>query len=352
MTFGPNHYVPVLKIKLGEKAALTLLGASQRARITPLLEVVERADRTLDRHVHTTFAKLADSARLYSRFFLDVHELASDGPAAAHMVFATAQTQGLFFTPIVRLSHPAIAAAAVGYRGHGIALRLRREEFEAGDLGLRVTAFLAEHGISPGEVDLIVDLGGVEDLIQVGIAGLATAFLDEIPHHLAWRTLTVSSCSFPRGMGRVERLSHDVVERADWLTWRDRLYAGRRQLARLPTFSDCGIQHPAGVEGFDPRIMAVSAVVRYALAESWLLIKGQSTRVVPPSAQFPNLATRLVYGHLQSHFAGAGHCVGCRGIKNAADGATGYGSAGVWRRLGTIHHMATVLDGLDSLDWS
>jgi len=352
MTFGPNHYVPVLKIKRGEKAALTRLGASQRARVTPLLEVVERADRTLERHVQTTFAKLADTASLYSRFFLDVHELVADGPAAAHLVFSTAQAQGLSFTPIVRLSDPAIAAAALNYQGHGIALRVRREEFEAGDLGFRTTAFLSEHGISASDVDLIVDLGGVQDLIQVGIAGLATAFLDEVPHHADWRTLTMSACSFPKGMGRVERLSHDSVDRADWLAWRDSLHESRSQLVRLPTFSDCAIQHPSGVEGFDPRIMAVSAVARYTLAESWLLIKGQSTRIVLPSVQFPNLATRLVYGHLQSHFAGAGHCVGCRGIKDAADGAGGYGSAGAWRQLGTIHHMATVLDGLDSLDWS
>ena len=38
-----------------------------------------------------------------------------------------------------------------------------------------------------------------------------------------------------------------------------------------PTFSDCAIQHPVGVEGFNPRTMQVSASVRYALPDQWLL---------------------------------------------------------------------------------
>ena len=70
-----------------------------------------------------------------------------------------------------------------------------------------------------------------------------------------------------------------------------------------------------------------------------------------PSAQFPQLATRLVYGHLQEHFAGAAHCRGCRPIKAAADGADRYGSAGAWRKLGTIHHLTAVMHGLRNVAW-
>ena len=40
MTFGPHHYVPVLKIKRGEKKALAAIEPSVRQRITPLLEIV------------------------------------------------------------------------------------------------------------------------------------------------------------------------------------------------------------------------------------------------------------------------------------------------------------------------
>jgi T4 beta protein len=152
-------------------------------------------------------------------------------------------------------------------------------------------------------------------------------------------------------LGGVERHAHDLLERADWLAWRDRLHAVRGSLIRLPTYSDYAIQHPLGVEGFDLRIMQVSATVRYTTDQHWLLVKGESTRSVVPSSQFPQLATRLVYGHLQQHFAGPAHCSGCQSIKAAAGGAPGYGSAGVWRRLGTIHHLAVVMQGLQNLNW-
>jgi hypothetical protein len=227
-----------------------------------------------------------------------------------------------------------------------------RTEFEAGNVRARIEGFLGQHHLNPSEIDLIVDLGAVEEMITPGISAFTGMFLQAVPHHDQWRTFTVSACSFPLSMGGVGRHSHDFVERSEWLAWRTGLHARRSSISRLPTFSDCAIQHPSGVEGFDPRYMQVSAAVRYALQEQWLLIKGESTRAVPPSEQFPLLATRLVYGHLRPHFAGVGHCAGCRGMKNAADGTSGYGSAEAWRKLGTVHHISAVMQGLDSLPWS
>jgi hypothetical protein len=129
------------------------------------------------------------------------------------------------------------------------------------------------------------------------------------------------------------------------------LHANRRSYTRLPTFSDCGIQHPTGVEGFDPRIMQASATVRYTLTEDWLLIKGEGTRTNPPSRQFPGLAYQLVYRGLRRYYTGPNHCVGCQLIRDAADGAPSLGSPEVWRRLGTIHHITMVMDCLSSLTW-
>lgn len=41
MTFGSNHYVPVLKIKRGEKKALQAISSTLQPEITPLLEIVK-----------------------------------------------------------------------------------------------------------------------------------------------------------------------------------------------------------------------------------------------------------------------------------------------------------------------
>ena len=352
MKFGPNHYVPVLKVKRGEKRALGLVSTALTDRITPLMEIVEITEgKTVPDHLSTAFRGLADALRPFSRCFLDTREIAGAGPSAALAVFQRASDEGISFTPVTGISRSADVAAAIKHSPQGLALRLTREEFEGGGSGLKVRNFMMSHSLALGETDLIIDLGGVGDLVSEGVIALTAFCLSEVPDMTKWRTLTVSGCAFPKGMGVVGRDSHLLVERAEWLAWRDGLFSLRGGLSRLPTFSDSAMQHPIGIEGFDPRIMQVSATVRYARPEHWLLIKGESTRVTPPGVQFPRLATQLVYGHLKKHFDGPDHCEGCRLIKAAADGADKLGSAEVWRRLGTVHHITMVMDGLGGLPW-
>lgn len=355
MAFGPNHYVPVLKVKRGEKAALLALAASLCSRITPLLEIVERkADKapSIGKHLDTAFKDLAGSVTPFGRCFLDAREIATDGPTAAAQVFQCAAAAGMVFAPVTGLSRTADVAAAMTHRQHGLVLRLTRDEFERGGLTAAIGRFLTTHGLRPEQVDLIVDLGAVDQMIAAGIMALTDAFLADVPDHARWRTLTVSACAFPMSMGGVERHSQSFVERGEWIAWRDGLHARRNSIARLPTFSDRGIQHPKGVEDFDPLTMKASAAIRYALTDDWLLIKGESTRKTLPSDQYPVLATRLVYGHLRGSFSEPTHCQGCALMKNAADGAPKLGSAEAWRKLGSIHHIATVMDGLAALPWT
>ena len=352
MTFGPNHYVPVLKVKRGEKAALRSIASSLHVRITPLLQIVERTpDKSLEKHVETAFKDLATSVQPYARCFIDAREIEPDGPTGAEAVFVRAASEGIVFTPVTGVTRSVDVAAALDHRTHGIALRVTRSEVEAGNITSKIEAFLGIHGLVPSDIDMIVDVGAVEEMIPEGIAALVSTCLAEIPHQNDWRTLTVSACAFPMSMGGVERHSHDLVERAEWVAWKDSLHAVRDDLARLPAFSDYAIQHPKGVERFDPRIMQVSAAVRYTTDLHWLLVKGESTRSTRPGTQFPQIATRLVYGHLQSYFAGAAHCAGCRGIKDAADGTPKYGAPEVWRKLGTIHHISKVMQDFGALSW-
>jgi len=342
-------------VKRGEKAALRGLPSAIRSRITPLLEIVERKpDKTptLNAHLNNAFKDLAETAQRYARCFLDTREIAPDGVAAALDTYRRASAAGIVFAPVTGISRASdTVVAALEHRMHGIVLRLTREEFENGHLRGSIDRFLRTYRLEPEEIDLVIDLGGVSDLIADGVVALTDAFLSEIDQLVHWKTVTVSACAFPLSMRDVDRNSDARVERADWLAWRDGLHARRHNLTRLPTFSDCAIQHPKGVEGFDFRTMQVSAAARYTLDEEWLLIKGVSTRQRLPGVQFPAIARNLVEGSLRSYYRGAQHCQGCASIEAAARGADGLGSPEAWRRLGTIHHLTSVVEGLSALPW-
>ena len=353
MIFGPRHYVPVLKAKRAEKRALSLLSPNLRPHVVPLLEIVERTVKpTVDKHLDTVFSNLAGSLYGYSRCLLDLREIAPDGAQAASNAFIRAANAGIPFTPVTGISRTVDVALAVAMSStRGVGLRLTRQELESGGLAGKLSSFLISNGLMPESVDLVIDLGPVEELVTAGVAALARAFLAEIPHKSRWRTFTVVGCSFPLSMGVVNRNSSARIQRSEWLAWRESLYRQRASLERLPTFSDCVIQHPAGVEGFDPRFMQASATIRYASADDWLLVKGEGTKSNPSRFQFPQLATQLVYGALQSAFVGSPHCAGCKAAKNAADGKDGYGSPEVWRWIGTVHHVTAVVQDLSSLRW-
>ena len=66
MRFGPRHYVPVLKVKRGEKKALASIAPMLRQHVFPLLEIVERdPESTIDKHLSKGFKDLASSLRGY-----------------------------------------------------------------------------------------------------------------------------------------------------------------------------------------------------------------------------------------------------------------------------------------------
>jgi hypothetical protein len=354
MNFGPDHYVPALKLKMGEKDALATLKASVKSRTTPLLQIVEmNGEKTLDEHLSTSFKKFQPAVSGLSRYFVDSVEIDDAGALGAGKVFGMCAGQGVPFTPVIGLSRAAaITTAGLNAKGRaGVALRISRQDFEDGVVATQLPSFLRRNTIEPGNTDLIIDLGEVADMIEDGIAAMAEAFIAAVPQPLSWRTLALLGSAFPISMQHVGKDSHATAERTEWVAWRDRLYRDRLRLPRLPAFGDWGIQHPKGVEGFDPVTMQGSAAIRYALDSEWLLIKGRGTKKSPPSLQMPTLARALVNGIHKRSFAGASHCSGCDLIDRATRSAVGLGSLTKWRQIGTAHHITATVEAIQRLPW-
>jgi hypothetical protein len=216
MIFDARHYVPILKVKRGEKSALGLLPPSVRSRVTPFLEIVERKrEKNLGEHLQTAFKGLSEAVDGFDRCFIDTREIAPDGPAGAEAVFQWAADAGINFTPVTGISRNVDLEAAMAFSGNGLALRLKRSEFEAGGLAGRLSAFLAKHGLAPEDIDLFIDLRAVNTMILTGVRRLTRAFLEEVPNHESWRTFTLSACAFPQSMAVIDRLSYGTIGRTD-----------------------------------------------------------------------------------------------------------------------------------------
>ncbi len=352
LRFARDHYVPVLKAKRGEKHALESLAPHVITSVTPLLEVVEmKPGDSLDDHLQRSFKGMARAVSRCAPYILDLQEISPAGAPGARRALAAARQLGVPFIPVTGLSRTADVAAALQSATHGIAIRLTRTEFEAGRIPRDLLAFIATHRLSVTETDLIVDLGPLDQMVSAGVEQMIRQFMPRVPDPTQWRNLTLLGCGFPKSMGVAARNSVTLVERPEWIAWKEACFGRRHVLPRLPTFGDGAIQHPSGVEGFDPRIMQVSATVRYALDQEWALIKGVSTDSIPARTQFPQLARQLVSGTASRHFAGGRHCPACSEIVQAAAGNPGYGSAEKWRRLGTTHHITRTVNQLRSLPW-
>ena len=136
MTFGPNHYVPILKTKRAEKAALRQLPLALRPRVTPLFEIGERtAEKAFEDHLKTAFKGLADSVIGYSRCFLDAREIEPVGSGAAAAAFSRAAAAGITFTPVTGVTRTVHIGAALCHRDRGLAVRLNRIMHQGPDPG-------------------------------------------------------------------------------------------------------------------------------------------------------------------------------------------------------------------------
>ena len=84
----------------------------------------------------------------------------------AEQVFTRAVEAGIPFIPVTGVSNRADASAALSNRQRGLAIRLTRADFEAGDLPSSLTSFMARHDIGFEDTDLILDLGPVEEMVS------------------------------------------------------------------------------------------------------------------------------------------------------------------------------------------
>jgi len=352
-------YVPVLKGKEGEFAALEVLKNDVRQTLMPLIEVPavpydyvnERPARSLDEHVSGIAARVK-KAWHNAPFYLDLpwfgsEETLTDGRVAIEQVLADCRSSDLHAVPVISRRNSSDYLDAAGRhatRHHrpkeisGACLRLTVEDFEEDvDLVEEVNKLSRNLNLSDlSLLDLVLDLEdlGTDDGKAVLIA---RSVFSMIPMKDKWRRIILVGTSFPEDLRDVEASDTTKLPRREWTLWKTL----QKRLNTLPrrdlVFGDYGIANPTQKE-LDPRVMLMSANIRYTTPQNWLILKGRNVRQYG-FEQFFELCKELVE---MEDYRGPDFSWGDLYISDCAAGITGPGNATTWRKVGTNHHITLV----------
>lgn len=366
--FGANHYVPVLRGKQGEFWSLrdsqgwSVPGSEFEIldRLTPLLEVAEvpwdyekeRPAKTIDEHLGRVPENLEDCWGTARPIFLDLylipdHERMASGEHPIAHVFEEGRIRGLQLIPVTgrdrnnEARQAAIEQANKDQRG--LCLRLTDEDLgDPQELRRFFDGVLADLEGRPGDVDIVLDFGPVSPDAANTFKVAVESTIRTLAYVEEWRSLIFAATAFPENMSPFSADSVNLRERTEWNIWRDLRESD--DLPRTPTFGDYVINHPA-VPDVDPRFMRMSANLRYTADEDWIILKGRNVRR-HGFEQFNELCKKLVR---REEFRGEDFSWGDDYIARCARDEEGPGNATSWRRVGTTHHLAVVVDQMTSL---
>jgi Beta protein len=358
--FNDRHYVPILKGREGEYSAMQALDGKLRGWITPLFEVPpvpwdfvnETPAKTLDKHLATTPEKLFGAWGRTKPLFVDFlwvppgERMQSGHHPVTHLLAGTRKL-GLQVIPVTGPERDADYQKAVrdAIAADHLGACIRVDNDYLGDLSGLATE-LAELqktlGVGAKDLDLLIDLKEVTPRNEALIVTGMNAVLSSLPQLSEWRTLTLAAAAFPENLSDIPAGSVAKIPRADWSLW---LTLRNSKPARIPTFGDYAIAHPEPTE-IDPRLMRMSANLRYTRPDLWLVFKGRNVRDFGYE-QFQDLCADLVAR--KGDYDGSGHCWADEFIEHCSQRKAGPGNATTWRKVGTNHHLARVVGDLQAL---
>lgn len=218
------QYVPILRWKKGEQAALRQLSAPGRGDVFPLI-ILQNEQYKVKKE--TKLKPAVPSAEVFTdlvlhcwgkgAFYLDATSL-PDLPNGQHPlsdICASARTKGLELIPCTKITatgaYNAAARAANSIDQAGVAVRL--------DLGEVANApqWAASWFVPLQETDLIIDIGGNTRLVQQ-ILPQAQATVQGLYLANQWRTVTLAGSTMPLDFSGLTQGVH-LIPRIEKVIW-------------------------------------------------------------------------------------------------------------------------------------
>jgi hypothetical protein len=339
------RYVPILKGKRGELDALRDVAGRTREGMYPLVELLPGAEQDVAHDINRTLKVLAE--RWFAQpIMLDVGHFDEEDNDRSILAHAMDSTVGLISqaVPVFRLADGDMVygslAEVCDRDGHGAALRILAEDLDADpdELSEQIDTALKSVGLTPGDVDAIVDLGAISgDIAVLGGYRLVQSMIRGLDQFTTFRSFTVAAGAFPVDLSGVSPWTLGEHPRDDAALY-NRLRA--RPAKRTIDFGDYAIAHPLLSPG-PP--FAPPPQLRYTVSDRWLSLK--SKRNDPRgNNQFYDVCVTIA---AHPDFAGAD--LGSADARIASARTDGPGNATTWRTIGTVHHADLVVSRLTTL---
>jgi hypothetical protein len=351
--FQHNHYVPVLKWKMGEYQALSRLSDQVKARTTPLLEIPPVGFDFESREARESWSShLGDfGRRLRNKWqsrlcFIDLKHIPRDVRVAnqhpLEFIFGQVRAEGCTAIPVVSLNsdhHFMQSVSRIAREdGRGAALRISLEDFDSDDLVSAIENCLSSLGLQITDADLIVDLDAANFVpIKAFVRSLGILY-EMIPTPNRWRTLTIVGSSYPQTVAGFEPES--LVNRNEWITYKAFVKSLGRD-TRIPTFGDYADATPDLVE-LDMRLIKPLAKLRYTIDDQWYIAIGSNVRS-NGFGQYRDMCTKLIR---KSFYSGKSFSEADRYIYDCATGNQKTGNLSTWVWVATNRHISKVVSDL------
>ncbi|MDT7705851.1 MAG: hypothetical protein QOG20_1458 [Pseudonocardiales bacterium] len=106
-------------------------------------------------------------------------------------------------------------------------------------------------------------------------AELSSMVLQTLQHAEAWRSLTLAGGSFPENLSQIDKHRLTRLPRLEWRLFAEVCSEAADAGLHMPTFGDYAVAHPDPTSAdIDPRVMSISAGLRYTIDGEWLVAKG------------------------------------------------------------------------------
>ena len=291
-------------------------------------------------------------ATVSSQWFVDLLHLPSgqlmqDGRHPMAHVFDDLRARSCLATPVTGLARGAAYQESTieihTEDRRGVCLRLTLSEAAGADLEENLETLLDLLGVKSDQCDLVLDLGAPNFHPVEGFAKLVLGLLRRIPDRDQWRTLTTIGTSFPSTMGEI-RKSPSLLDRSEWLLYKEIAARAAGTNSRIPTFGDYGINHKE-VPRLDMRTVKPSGTIRYTIEDAWFIVKGPNVR---------DHGFGQYRGHCKTvisspYFMAQSSSWGDTYIQECADGKATTGNLSTWRKIGTNRHLEVVVQEIATL---